>query len=140
MIQKEQDEKKNPAQNQLVSANWRVGIGVVVLFYPWFKFSFLLFQTNYHVIIIHYHTQKQKKGKFEPRIKLNHNIGTWVCSDVSIQILLKLAWIVTFMIQAYFRGTDMELLEQNFAVSPHQFATTGWFLAKGHFSSAFLIC
>ena len=46
----------------------------MVQFYPWFKFSFLLFQTNYHVIIIHYHTQKQKKRKFEPRIKLNHNI------------------------------------------------------------------
>ena len=45
-------------------------IYVVVQFYPWFKFSFLLFQTNYHVIIIHYHTQKQK----EPRIKLNYNI------------------------------------------------------------------
>ena len=49
---------------------------VVVQFYPWFKFSFLLFQTHYHVIIIHYHTQKQKKRKFEPRIKLNHNIYT----------------------------------------------------------------
>ena len=48
-----------------------------------------------------------------------------VCSDVSIQILLKLAWIVMFMIQAYFRGTDMELWEHNFAVSPHQFASTG---------------
>ena len=47
---------------------------VVVQFYPWFKFSFLLFQTHYHVIIIHYHTQKQKKRKFEPRIKLSHNI------------------------------------------------------------------
>ena len=46
----------------------------MVQFYPWFKFSFLLFQTHYHVIIIHYHTQKQKKRKFEPRIKLNHNI------------------------------------------------------------------
>ena len=46
----------------------------MVQFYPWFKFSFLLFQTHYHIIIIHYHTQKQKKGKFEPRIKLNHNI------------------------------------------------------------------
>ena len=23
---------------------------------PWFKFSFPLFQTHYHVIIIHYHT------------------------------------------------------------------------------------
>ena len=47
---------------------------VVVQFYHWFKFSFFLFQTRYHVIIIHYHTQKQKKRKFEPRIKLNHNI------------------------------------------------------------------
>ena len=47
---------------------------VVVQFYPWFKFSFLLFQTHYHVIIIHYHTQKQKKRKLEPRIKLSHNI------------------------------------------------------------------
>ena len=47
---------------------------VVVQFYPWFKFSFLLFQTHHHVIIIHYHTQKQKESKFEPRIKLNHNI------------------------------------------------------------------
>ena len=33
------------------------GIYVVVQFYPWFKFSFLLFQTHYHVIITHYHTQ-----------------------------------------------------------------------------------
>ena len=49
-------------------------INVEVQFYPWFKFSFLLFQTHYHVIIIHYHTQKQNKRKFEPRIKLNHNI------------------------------------------------------------------
>ena len=50
-------------------------IYVVVQFYPWFKFSFLLFQTHYYVIIIHYHTQKQKKRKLEPRIKLNHNIN-----------------------------------------------------------------
>ena len=42
-------------------------------FYPWRKFHFLLFQAHY-VFIIHYHTQKQKKTKFKPRIKLNHNI------------------------------------------------------------------
>ena len=41
----------------------------------WFNFILGL---NYmfvcfKVIIIHYHTQKQKKRKFEPRIKLNHN-------------------------------------------------------------------
>ena len=42
----------------------------------WFNFIlgsndiFLCFK----LIIIHYNTQKQKKIKFEPRIKLNHNI------------------------------------------------------------------
>ena len=43
---------------------------VMVQFYPWFKSYFPLFQTH----IIHYNTQKHKKRKFEPRIKLNHNI------------------------------------------------------------------
>ena len=42
----------------------------------WFKFilglNFLFF--CFKVIIIHYHTQKQKKIKFKPSIKLNHNI------------------------------------------------------------------
>ena len=47
---------------------------VVVQFYPCFKFYFVLFQTHYCVIIIHYHTPKQKKIKFEPRIKLNYII------------------------------------------------------------------
>ena len=42
---------------------------VVVQFYPWFKFYFLCFK----LIIIHYHTPKQREIKFEPRIKLNHN-------------------------------------------------------------------
>ena len=47
---------------------------VVVQFYPWFKFSFLLFlgmviYGNNMIMSL-----KQKKRKFEPRIKLNHNI------------------------------------------------------------------
>ena len=47
---------------------------VVVQFYPWFKFSFLLFlgmviYDNNMIMSL-----KQKKRKFEPRIKLNHNI------------------------------------------------------------------
>ena len=50
-----------------------INVSVVVQFYLWFKFSFLLFQTHNHVFIIHSHTQQQKKIKFEPRIKLNHN-------------------------------------------------------------------
>ena len=44
----------------------------VVQFYPWFKFSFLLFQTCYSI----YNTHKQRKTKFDPRITLNHNIYT----------------------------------------------------------------
>ena len=32
----------------------------------------------FKVIIIHYHTQKQREIKFEPRIKLNHNIHVHV--------------------------------------------------------------
>ena len=50
---------------------------VVVQFYPWFKFSFLLFQTNYRTI---YHTQTQKKIKLKPRLKLNHKIYTKIDS------------------------------------------------------------
>ena len=45
---------------------WRVD--VVVQFYPWFKF--ISFVSNSYITI----PQKQKKQKFEPRIKLNHNI------------------------------------------------------------------
>ena len=47
---------------------------VVVQFYPWFKFSFLLFlgMVMYDNNMIM--SLKQKKRKFEPRIKLNHNI------------------------------------------------------------------
>ena len=41
----------------------------------WFNFilglNFIFF--CFKLIIIHYHTQKQKKIKFKPRIKLNHN-------------------------------------------------------------------
>ena len=37
-------------------------IYVVVQLYPWFKFIFFLFK----LIIIHYHTQKQKEIKFQP--------------------------------------------------------------------------
>ena len=36
------------------------------------NFIFLLFQTHYQ----HYHTPKQKKIKFKPRIKFKHNICT----------------------------------------------------------------
>ena len=38
--------------------------------YPWYKIYFLLFE----FIILYYYTEKQRKLKFKPRIKLNHNI------------------------------------------------------------------
>ena len=51
-----------------------IQVYVVVQFYPWFKCSFLLFlgMVMYDNNMIM--SLKQKKRKFEPRIKLNHNI------------------------------------------------------------------
>ena len=43
---------------------------VVVQFYPWCNLFFLRLK----LIIINYHSQKQRKNKFAPRIKLHHNI------------------------------------------------------------------
>ena len=52
----------------------QVNVDVVVRLYPLFKFSFLLFlgMVMYDNNMIM--SLKQKKRKFEPRIKLNHNI------------------------------------------------------------------
>ena len=50
----------------------------ILLWMLWFNFMlglnfiFLCFK----LIIIHYHTPKQREIKFKPRIKLNHNIAT----------------------------------------------------------------
>ena len=47
----------------------------------WFNFilglNFIFF--CFKLITIHYHTQKRKKIKFKPRIKLNHNIYPHTC-------------------------------------------------------------
>ena len=58
-----------------------------VLYMLWFNFilglNFIFF--CFKLIIIHYHTQKQRKIKFKPRIKLNHNIYTnfYTCQKTS---------------------------------------------------------
>ena len=56
----------------------------MVQLYPWFKFSFLLFlgmiMYDNNMIM----SLKQKKRKFEPRIKLNHNIHT--CTPMYIHV------------------------------------------------------
>ena len=67
----------------------KISIDVVVQFYPWFKFSFLLF-----LGIVMYDNNmimslKQKKRKFEPRIKLSHNIDMALGSNIRIQTLQK---------------------------------------------------
>ena len=78
------------------------GIYVVVQFYPWFKFSFLLFlgMVMYDNNMIM--SLKQKKRKFEPRIKLNHNIYTvyqnWVLLSkflVKVHCTYLISWKLT---------------------------------------------
>ena len=52
----------------------------------WFNFildSNFIF-LRFKLIILHYNTQIQKKRKFEPRIKLNHNIYKQPCSNNKI--------------------------------------------------------
>ena len=48
----------------------------VYLYMLWFIFILGLnfISLCFKLIIIHYHTQKQRETKFKPRIKLNHNI------------------------------------------------------------------
>ena len=52
------------------------GRKISLLYVLWFNFilglNFIFF--CFKLIIIYYHTQKQKKIKFKPRIKLKHNI------------------------------------------------------------------
>ena len=61
-------------------------VHVVVQFYRWFNFYFLLFQTHYHIIIIHYNTKKQRKIKIEPNKNVTavfRNMRTLLKSTVS---------------------------------------------------------
>ena len=46
----------------------------------WFNFILgLIFVSHcFNLIIIHYHTPKEREIKFKPRIKLNHNIYMYV--------------------------------------------------------------
>ena len=48
----------------------------------WFNFILgsILISLGFIPIIMHYHSQKQRKIKIEPRIKLNHNIYIVVMS------------------------------------------------------------
>ena len=53
----------------------RFDVNVVVQFYPWFKFSFILF-----LDMVMYDKNKNKR-KFKPGIKLNHNISNIIVKN-----------------------------------------------------------
>ena len=61
-------------------------VSVAVQFRPWFKFYFVLSQTHYHIIIIHYNAKKQRKIKIEPNKNVTavfRNMRTLLKSTVS---------------------------------------------------------
>jgi len=60
----------------------------------WFKFILGLnfISLCFKLIIIHYHTQKQREIEFKPRIKLNHNIDTTVAVAVQRRVKNELAF------------------------------------------------
>ena len=64
----------------------------MVQFYPWFKFSFLLFLGKVMYDNNTIMSLKQKKRKFEPRIKLNHNIyiynSMWSTNKVVVVVVV----------------------------------------------------
>ena len=64
--------------------SWTLIIWTFQLYMLWLNFILGLIFPFFclSIIIIHYHTQKQKKIKFEPRIKLNHNIHTCFAGPV----------------------------------------------------------
>ena len=69
------------------------------MFMLWFNFilglNFIFF--CFELIIIHYNTQKQKKIKFKPRRKLNHNIKIiHVQSNLSLRTPLYYGQLVCF--------------------------------------------
>ena len=57
----------------------------------WFNFILVLnfIFLCFKLIIIHYHTQKQNKIKFKPRIKLNHNIYIYLLARVQRKSFLQ---------------------------------------------------
>ena len=61
------------------------------MFVLWFNFIlgsiFIFFCLK--LIIIHYHTQKQKERKIKPRIKLNHNI----CDEFLVSFVFDLFYV-----------------------------------------------
>ena len=63
-------------QNHFVEKREHICCG---LFYPWFKLYFPFFKS-------HYHTQKQRKTKFKPRIKLNHHIYPHLLKSAAVPI------------------------------------------------------
>ena len=92
------------------------------------NFIFLCFK----LIIIHYHTKKQRKIKFEPRIKLNHNIYKSLVASTIDNLLKQLlikpqrggVWTVCFkccrwgcFVDIYMYILYVDLKDQNIILS-----------------------
>ena len=73
------------------------------------------------------HVQKEQ-GEKRPFAKTEPVSAN--CSDDSIQILLRLSWIVTLTIQAYFRRIYMESSEHNVAYISSPFFTNRLIFSK----------
>ena len=73
------------------------------------NFTFFCFK----LIVIHYHTQKQKKIAFKPRIKLNHNIHKrkHVMKLVHVLKCLKGLWHGYLVTRLYSRWTWYQVKE-----------------------------
>ena len=108
--------RTNNTQVQLLQFNFILGLN---------NFIFLCFK----LILIHYHTQKQRTIKFKPRIKLNHNITV---SSICLQIIItyKVACLFCFIAQRKKYLTCLTCLSKNevhrnlheqHAFSPHGF-------------------
>ena len=65
-------------------------------------------------------------------MQIGDEIWALLCSDDPIQILLKLAWIVTFTILAYYRKLCMESWEHGGAYISSPIFINRLFLARGN--------
>ena len=81
----------------------------MVQFYPWFQFSFLLFlgMVMYDNSMIM--SLKQKKRKFEPRIKLNHNI--YIRKLESARVSYRDYFLISYRVYMMSRSFHISLFE-----------------------------
>ena len=64
-------------------------------------FQSLVTVSGFKLVIIHYHTQKERKERFEPRIKLNHNIhAKFKCFITQSTLNNKFVYLLGFLVRS----------------------------------------